>query len=343
VSQASPVRSLSSPAVRSPFVARDAHTVRAHSAEPSACGFGAVLGDAPRLVHVVQTDAHEGPVYVPGEDALYFTSVPRRVGRDPAHPVVAVRRLALDGRRFPLEPERVSTVVADANVANGMALDRDGRLVVCEQGTRAQPAAITRNGVTLASHWNGLPLNSPNDVVVKSDGSIWFTDPSYGWLQGFRPEPLMGDHVFRYDPSNQSLQVMADGFDKPNGLCFSPDERVLYVADNGAPHHLKAFDVLDDSTLAGERVIAVSTPLHPDGLKTDSAGRIYASATCGIQVLAPTGALLGEINLPGAVNFCFGTAERNVLFITTDDAIWAAELAAVGPQALGSAECARIP
>ncbi|MGH2745237.1 MAG: SMP-30/gluconolactonase/LRE family protein [Thermoleophilaceae bacterium] len=272
----------------------------------------------------MSTDAHEGPVYVPAEDALYYTSTPRRGGE---HPVVAVRRLALDGRRFPLEPERVETVTADANVANGMALDRDGRLVVCEQGTFATPAAISRDGRPVADGWNGQPLNSPNDVAIKSDGSIWFTDPSYGWLQGFRPEPMLGDHVFRHDPTSGALEVVADGFDKPNGLCFSPDERVLYVSDNGAPHHLKAFDVLGGGRLANERVIAVSTPLHPDGLKTDSDGRIYASFSGGVQVLAPTGALLGEIALPGAVNFCFGTAERDVLFVTTDDAIWAAELA----------------
>jgi gluconolactonase len=316
VIQASPVPSLGPSQARSPFVPRDAE-------------FGTVLGDAPRLTRVVTTDAHEGPVYVPAEDALYFTSVPRR-GHD-AEPVVAVRRLALDGRRFPLSPDRIATVRADANVANGMALDHEGRLVVCEQGTRSQPAAVTRAGRRLASHWNGRPLNSPNDVVVASDGSIWFTDPSYGWLQGFRPEPLVGDHVYRYDPLDQRLTVVADGFAKPNGLCFSPDERLLYVADNGAPHHLKAFDVVGGSALAGERVIAVSSPLHPDGLKVDSAGRIYASFAGGIQVLAPTGALLGEILLDGAVNFCFGTAERNVLFVTTDDAIWAAELAATGP------------
>ena len=282
----------------------------------------------PRLVRVVATDAHEGPVYVPGEDALYFTSLPRRGGAPAAHPVVAVRRLALDGHRFPLEPERIETVREDANVANGMALDGDGRLVVCEQGTRLRPASITRDGRPLVDSWNGLPLNSPNDVTVKSDGSIWFTDPSYGWLQGFRPEPMLGDQVYRYEPASDTLEVVADGFDKPNGLCFSPDERVLYVADNGAPHHLKAFEVLGGRRLEGERVIATSTPLHPDGLKTDSAGRIYATFSGGIQVLAPTGALLGEILLPGAVNFCFGTAERNVLFITTDDAIWAADLAA---------------
>jgi gluconolactonase len=295
-----------------------------------------------RLVQVVATDAHEGPVYVPAEDSLYFTSVPRRGGE---HPVVAVRRVALDGRRFPLEPGRVETVREDANVANGMTLDGDGRLVVCEQGTLARPAAITRDERPLAEAWNGLALNSPNDVAVRSDGSIWFTDPAYGWLQGFRPEPLLGDHVYRRDPETGALEVAAGGFDKPNGICFSPDERVLYVSDNGAPHHLKAFDVLDGGRLANERVIATSTPLHPDGLKTDSAGRIYASFAGGVQVLSATGAPLGEIALPGAVNFCFGTAERDVLFITTDDAIWAAELAATGPavrQAPGSAGFAPI-
>jgi gluconolactonase len=289
--------------------------------------FGTVVGEAPRLVRVVATDAHEGPVYSPTEDALYYSSLPRPGA---SSPLVAVRRLALDGRRFPLEAERITTVRADANVANGMALDRDGRLVVCEQGTRPRAAAVTREGRVLASRWNGLPLNSPNDVVIKSDGSIWFTDPSYGWLQGFRPKPAVGDHVYRCDPADRSLTLVADSFDKPNGLCFSPDERVLYVADNGAPHHLKAFDVLNETELANERVIAEFPPDQPDGLKTDSAGRIYASSGQGVRVLSAGGEPLGEIVLPGAVNFCFGTAERNVLFITTDDAIWAAELAAKG-------------
>jgi gluconolactonase len=141
VIQASPVSSLSPPAVRPAFIS--------HRAE-----FGAVLGDAARLVQVVSTDAHEGPVYVPAEDALYYTSVPRRERLSAsAHPVVAVRRLALDGRRFPLEPERISTVRPDANVANGMVLDREGRLVICEQGSRSAPAAITRDGRPLASGW----------------------------------------------------------------------------------------------------------------------------------------------------------------------------------------------
>src|ERR687892_748879 len=160
---------------------------------------------------------------------------------------VGVQRLTLDGSRFPLEPSRITTVRAAANMANGMALDADGRLVVCEQGTLWRPAAITRvdrvtGGVeTVVDEWLGLRLNSPNDVVVRRDGTIWFTDPSYGHLQGFRPEPDTGDYVYRYDTAVGRLSVAADGFDKPNGLAFSPDESILYVADNGSPHELVAF------------------------------------------------------------------------------------------------------
>src|ERR671928_1375680 len=200
------------------------------------------------LDRLVTTDAHEGPVYVAGEDALYFTTVPRP---GPAGPLVAIRRLALDGIRFPLEAERLSTVRAEANAANGMALGRDGRLVVCEQGAFHRAAAITAvdrvTGVaeTIVDAWHGLPLNSPNDVVVARDGGIWFTDPSYGHLQGFRPEPVLRDRVYRVDPATGEPWVAADGFDKPNGLAFSPDGDVLYVGDNGAPHQLLAFDVVD--------------------------------------------------------------------------------------------------
>jgi gluconolactonase len=221
-------------------------------------------------------------------------------------------------------------------MANGMALDREGRLVVCEQGTLAEPARITRldrrTGAmqTLVDSFEGLPLNSPNDVVVKSDGTIWFTDPSYGHLQAFRPEPRLGDHVYRYDPVSASLTVAAEGFDKPNGLAFSPDERVLYVGDNGAPKALLAFDVDEYGNLGGRRVLATSAGDHPDGLKTDSDGRIYASAPGGVDILAPTGQRLDGIELSGAVIFTFGGPGRDVLYITADTAIWAAVLDAKG-------------
>jgi gluconolactonase len=336
VSQASLIRSLSSNTDRAPFVTHDA-------------AFGAVLGDASRLARVLSTDAHEGPVYVPGEDALYFTTLPRP-GQVPApgHPVVQVKRVALDGDRFPVDPDSVSTVREDANVANGMALDLEGCLLACEQGTRSQHAAVTRtygrSGAveTLVDDYAGLRLNSPNDVVQKSDGTVWFTDPTYGYLQGFRPEPQLCDRVYRFDPATASLSVVADSFDKPNGLAFTPDETVLYVGDSGAnqepgsfhpnrPHHIKAFDVTDGRHLTAERLFSVTAPGFPDGIKVDSEGRVYASAFSGVQVFSPDGERIGEIELPGAVNFTFGGPDRNVLFITADDAVWAAVLAATGP------------
>jgi gluconolactonase len=298
--------------------------------------FAAVLGEEPRLLRVIDVDAHEGPVYVPGEDALYFTALGGQI-----------KRVALDGLRFPLAPEHVSLVPADVMRPNGMCLGREGRLLVCEQGSQSAPARVSAvDPVTgavepVVDAWGGLPLNSPNDVVVRSDGSIWFTDPSYGYLQGFRPKPRVGDFVYRYDPVAGRLTVVADSFVKPNGLAFSPDEHTLYVTDSGAnqepgsfyphlPHHVIAYDVFDGTHLSAGRLFAVITPGFPDGIKTDSHGRVYISSSSGVQVFDPSGDQLGEIRLPGTVNFTFGGADLNVLFITTDDAVWAAVLAAHG-------------
>jgi gluconolactonase len=309
--------------------------------------FAAVTGAAPRLAKVVDTDAHEGPVYVPGEDALYFTSLPDAQR-------VAIRRLALDCDRFPLGQEHVSTVREPANMANGMALDRKGRLLICEQGTRFEPGRISRldprTGIveTIVEQWSGLRLNSPNDVVCKSDGTIWFTDPSYGFVQGFKDAPQVGDHVYRYDPRTDRLTLVADSFDKPNGLAFSPDEQVLYVGDSGyvhgpndyavtRPHHVIAFDVLEGRHLANSRLFAIITPGFPDGIKVDAAGRVYVSGFSGVQVFSPNGDMIGEIRLPGAVNFTFGGRDNTTLFITTDTAVWATSLQARGAQPRPSA------
>jgi gluconolactonase len=268
-----------------------------------------------RVEHLVDVDAHEGPVYVPGEDALYFTSVPRPGPR-------------VDIRRLDLGSLEVSVVRADANAANGMTLGHDGRLVVCEQIGGAI-AAVNRSTGERELLVEGF--NSPNDVVVKSDGTIWFTDPSYGWLQGFRPRPQLRDAVHRFDPHTRAVTTMADAFDKPNGICFSPDEGTLYVADNGVPHHLTAFDVIGGERLGDKRVIHVSSPEHPDGLKADSTGRLYATYAGGVEVLSPDGTPIGAIEVPGAVNFCFGGPDGDVLFITADTAIYAAHLDPKGP------------
>jgi gluconolactonase len=278
---------------------------------------------------VAEVDAHEGPVYAPDENALYFTTLPVPGDDGPR----------VDIKRLDLNSHTVSVVRADAGAANGMALGRDGRLLVCEQLGGAL-SLVDRSSGARRLLVDGF--NSPNDVVVGSDGTIWFTDPSYGWLQGFRPRPLLRDAVRRYDPRTGRVTMVAKSLDKPNGLCFLPDESVLYVTDSGAnhepgsfnpsrPHHIKAFDVLEDGRLAGERVFAEIEPGFPDGIKVDAAGRVYASSFSGVQVFAPDGSRIGEIELPGAVNFCFGGPERDVLFITADTAIYAAQLQAKGP------------
>jgi gluconolactonase len=298
-----------------------------------------VLGRGVRLSLLAEVDAHEGPVYFADENALYFTSLPSPgVDRSPR---VQIKRLPLE------RPDDITVLIADANGANGMASDADGRLIVCEQGSRWQAARISRldraTGAreTVVEHWQGLRFNSPNDVVVASDGAIWFTDPSYGHLQGFKPAPEVGDYVYRHDPATGETAVVADGFDKPNGIAFSPDERTLYLTDSGAnqepgsyhvarPHHIKAFDVIAGRRLAAERLFAVVTPGFPDGLKVDGEGRVFASSFSGVQVFDPEGGPLGEIRLPGAVNFCFGGPERDLLLITTDSAVWCAALASKG-------------
>ncbi len=306
--------------------------------------FDAVLGDAPELIHMIDVDAHEGPVYVVDEDALYFTTAPRKTRVSAAHfPVVDIKKLSLVSGA-------VELVRANANAANGMTLGGDGRLLVCEQGTptsHGQISAVDRatgDVQTVVDAWRGLRFNSPNDVVVRGDGSIWFTDPGYGHLQGFKPEPVVGDYVYRHDPHTGQTSVVADSFEKPNGLAFSPDHSVLYIGDSGAnqepgsfypklPHHILAFDIsADGRRLTGARLFAVVAPGFPDGIKVDDGGRVYASSFDGVQVFSPQGDLIGEIELPGAVNFAFGGgARRNTLFITADMAIWAAVLNVSGP------------
>jgi gluconolactonase len=263
---------------------------------------------------VAEVDAHEGPVYVPDEDALYFTSVPA--------PDSAIKRLALDSGE-------VSVLRADANRANGMALYPDGRLVVCEQGTCVTPARIalvdraTGATETLVDEWGGLPLNSPNDVVVRSDGTVWFTDPSYGWLQAFRPPPMLGGAVYRHDPATGSTTVVAQGFDKPNGLAFSPDEHVLYLGDSGEEtHRVEAFDVLGGRSLTNRRVLAIIDPGYPDGIKVDGDGCVYVAGPAGVDVFAPDGERLAAIVIPGAVHLAFADAGR--LYVTADTAVWSA-------------------
>lgn len=310
--------------------------------------FDEVLGPDPQFGVLLQTDAHEGPVYVEAQLALYFTTLPVNSNIPLAgFKRVAIRRLDLDVSRFPFQVRSQCTVREASNMANGMTLDREGRLLICEQGTRAAPARISRmdlaaaEATTLVDAWHCLRFNSPNDVVVKSDGTVWFTDPAYGALQQFKDVPMIGDYVYRYDPANGQIAVVADSFNKPNGLAFSPDESILYINDSAAiqgpgsyypnlPHHLRAFDVIGGRHLANERLFAVVTPGIPDGLKVDAAGNVYSSSASGLQVFDPAGDLIGEILAPGVANFCFGGPDRNVLLLMADTVIYQVRITARG-------------
>ena len=304
--------------------------------------FRTVLGTRFRRLVLTETNAHEGPVYVAAEHALYFTTTP-----EPGPKHIAVKRLQLAGDDFPFEARALEIVRFPSNMANGMTLDRHGRLVICEQGTRETPARISRMDLktraveTLVDQWRGLRFNSPNDVVVKSDHTVWFTDPNYGELQGFKGRSEIGAYVYRHDPVTGETTVVADGFNKPNGLAFSPDELTLYLTDTGAnqapgtyfaglPHHIRAFDLHGGRHLRNERLFAVISPGCPDGIKVDLDGRVYTTSATGVQVFTPEGDLLGEIASPGAANFTFGGPKNDVLFILGDTQIWQAKLGVAG-------------
>ncbi|HEY0141783.1 MAG TPA: SMP-30/gluconolactonase/LRE family protein [Thermoanaerobaculia bacterium] len=303
--------------------------------------FADVLGPNPQFQSIPNVPAHEGPVYVRDENALYFTTVPATTNV----PSFGDRNVAIG--RLDVATREVTTFLAASNMANGMTLRHDGRLLVCEQGSRTSNAQISAISLrdqqreTIVDHWFALPFNSPNDVVVKSDGTIWFTDPSYGALQGFRNPPLSGDYVYRYDPADRSTRVVADSFNKPNGLAFSRDESILYINDSGAiqgpgtyfpayPHHIRAFDVLPGGNLGPSRLFAVINPGIPDGLKVDSEDRVYSSSFSGVQVFDRHGKILGEIVAPGVANFCFGGEANNMLFMMCDSEIRIAVLTARG-------------
>ncbi|NVO26753.1 SMP-30/gluconolactonase/LRE family protein [Donghicola sp. C2-DW-16] len=212
--------------------------------------------------------------------------------------------------------------------ANGNTVDRQGRLVTCEHLTRRVTRTEHDGSITvLADTWQGKRLNSPNDVVVKSDGSIWFTDPSYGIMmdyEGERAESEIGAcHVYRIDPTSGEVSAVVTDFVKPNGLAFSADERTLYIADTGGTHeaggpaHIRRFSVSEDGrSLSGGEVFADCSAGFFDGFRLDQGGRIWSSAADGVHCLNPAGDLIGKIKIPEIVgNVCFGGAKLNRLFI----------------------------
>lgn len=252
----------------------------------------------------------EGPVYVPSGKYLLFSDIPNdRV----------LRWDETDGS--------VSVFQSPSGYTNGHTLDRQGRLISCEQGARRVTRAEPDGSVTvLADRWDGKRLNSPNDVVVARDGSIWFTDPPYGITSDYEGEraaaEIDGCHVYRVDPATGAVTRVADDFERPNGLAFSPDESLLYIADTRR-NHIRRFTVTDSGTLTGGEVFAEAPEGRFDGLRLDESGRVWA-ACADVHCFDPDGTHLGRLRIPrpNVSNLVFGGRKRNRLFITATDAVF---------------------
>jgi gluconolactonase len=260
----------------------------------------------------------EGPTYVPAGRYLVWSDIPndRLLRWDETTGAVGVFR----------EP---------AGYVNGNTLDFQGRLISCEQGNRRVTRTELDGSVTvIADRYNGKRLNSPNDAVARSDGSIWFSDPVYGILsdyEGHRGESEIGErNVYRVDPDG-SVTLAAGDFDNPNGLVFTPDERRLYVSDSGA-NHIRVFDVADDRTLTGDRVFATPPAGNVDNIRLDTDGRLWAGVmTDGVHCYDPDGTLLGKIEVPEVVaNICFGGPKRNRMFIAATSSLYSILMSVTG-------------
>jgi gluconolactonase len=251
----------------------------------------------------------EGPVYSPAWRSLLFSDIPNdRV------------------LRWDETTGAVGTWREPAGYANGRTLDRQGRVVQCEQGRR-RVTRIEHDGSTtvLADRWNGNRLNSPNDVVERADGSLWFTDPSYGIdgdYEGHRAHrEIDGCHVYRLDPSG-AVTRLVDDMIRPNGLAFTHDERQLYVVDTRR-RHIRRFEVTDDNGLDGGEVFATCDAGSFDGIRLDENGRVWAAAHDGLHCFDPDGTLLGKLRIPHVVsNLTFGGSKRNILFLTATSAVY---------------------
>jgi gluconolactonase len=261
----------------------------------------------------------EGPVYVPAARHLLWSDIPND----------RVLRLVEDDGH-------VSVFASPCGHHNGHTLDGEGRVIACEHGGRR----ISRLGAdglwrALATHYQGKRLNSPNDVVVKSDGSLWFSDPTYGidgYYEGaFAASEIGAANVYRLDPASGAVEAVVTDLVRPNGLAFSPDERKLYVADTGethvagTPRAIHAYHVgADGKSLGREGVFAVSEAGLFDGFRVDTAGNIWTSSADSVRVFAPEGTMIGRIPVPELVsNLCFGGRHRNRLYITAQTSLYA--------------------
>lgn len=223
----------------------------------------------------------------------------------------------------------VETFREPSGNSNGLTYDKEGCLVACEHGNR-RLSRTEKDGTTrtLVDHFQGRHLNSPNDVVVKSDGSIYFTDPPYGIGPEEQELPFQG--VFRLSPDNGEPKLLVKDFDRPNGLAFSPDEKLLYVADSSDRRHVRVFVDNEDGSLIKGRVFAEirsEEPGNPDGMKVDVEGHLYVAAAGGVWVFAPTGKLLGVIRVPETpANCAWGDSDWRSLYITARTSLYRVRL-----------------
>ncbi|MGU3540989.1 SMP-30/gluconolactonase/LRE family protein [Methylobacterium sp. A54F] len=258
----------------------------------------------------------EGPVWFGDRDELLFSDLPNnRVMRWSEHGGLTVFR---EGGAF----------------ENGHARDRQGRLLSCaHRGRHIARTELDGTVTVLADRYEGRRLNSPNDIVCKSDGTIWFTDPPYGIqtdYEGGKQESELPARVYRFDPRDGSLRIVADDFAGPNGLAFSPDERRLYIAESGlqfaqAPvQHIRAFAVAEDGRLSGGAVFHTVEPGFADGFRVDEDGRVWSSAGDGVHCIDPGGGLIGKIRVPATVsNLAFGGRHLSRLFLCASHTLYA--------------------
>jgi gluconolactonase len=266
----------------------------------------------------------EGPAWFPAQRSLIFSDIPNN------------RML-----RFDEASGTVSVFRQPSNNSNGNTRDPDGRLVSCEHLARRVTRTEHDGSITvLADKHNGKRFNSPNDVVVKNDGSIWFTDPSYGILfdyEGGKAASEIGAcHVYRIDGTTGEVTIVANDFEKPNGLAFSPDESLLYIADTGISHkvngpkHIRRFKV-NGAKISGGEVFADCTAGLFDGFRLDEDGRIWTSAADGVHCYLPDGTLIGKVKIPELVsNVCWGGPKLNRLFICGTTSLYSVYLAING-------------
>ena len=260
----------------------------------------------------------EGPVWIGDQRLLIWADIPNN------------RMMKYDEGTG-----EVSVFRSPSNYGNGSTRDREGRLITCEHLTR-RVARTEHDGSTtvLCDHYDGKRLNSPNDVVVKSDGSIWFTDPTFG-IQGFyegaKATPELPANVYRIDGTSGRVAVVAEGVQGPNGLCFSPDETKLYlVASLASPNKIMVYDVAGGERLAGGRVFVDAGEGTPDGIRCDIDGNLWCGWGMGrddldgVRVFAPDGVAIGRIALPErCANLCFGGVKRNRLFMAASHSLYA--------------------